>query len=738
MKCCSTTCKHIFHPSCLGDAGPIDNHPWYCTLCKLQQERESSSKRENDICICQRKVIEENSIFCDYCHRWYHPACINISDRAFNRLISSKEDYCCPSCTDARSNKDRISWANIDGKENILATVHQIHKELTSWGKNNFLVPRGKIGKLFLAELNRILQMFNNKTQYEPIALHLVQIYIPLMLQKPSAKSKNRDHIRYLEKRLQWWKEGELEKLVKEGKAIQEILQKHKDSNRPAELRAFSRLMLKGQLKKALKFVDVDDSIVGVHNLTSSIVEELQRKHPPAEPCDEKIVIPEMNNVVQPVIFERIDCDTITKCAKNIHGSGGPSRIDAETWRNMICSKAHGEEGAQLSVEIANLARRLCSEEIPYEFISSLMSCRLVPLKKVDNSVRPVGIGETPRRIISKAVVTLLKPDILEASGCLQTCAGLEGGIEAAVHAMQQIFKSDECEAVILIDAENAFNRLNRKAALKNIKQICPSFHQFLINSYCQPAKLFLEDGSHISSEEGVTQGDPAAMAKYALASTPLIDGLMKSSPDIKQVWYADDATGAGRIKHLKPFWDNSCKLGPSYGYFPKAAKSVLIVKSPELLQEAKSFFADVEIEITCEGQRHLGAAIGTDNFKKHYVESKVKKWIKDVEKLSVFAEDEPQAALSAYSKGVSSRWQYLQRTVPDISEMFRPLEVAIRNKFIPALIGRPISDLERRIFALPYRYGGLNKTKISRIKLKFYLISITAINISFIEVTNY
>ena len=305
-------------------------------------------------------------------------------------------------------------------------------------------------------------------------------------------------------------------------------------------------------------------------------------------------------------------------------------------------------------------------------------------------------------------MVTLLKPDILEASGCLQTCAGLEGGIEAAVHAMQEIFKSDECEAVILIDAENAFNRLNREAALKNIKQICPSFHQFLSNSYSKPARLILEDGSHILSEEGVTQGDPAAMAKYALASKPLIDGLIKSDPDIKQVWYADDATGAGKIQHLKSFWDNICEQGPSYGYFPKAVKSVLIVKTPDLMPKAKSLFADVEIEITCKGQRHLGAAIGTDEFKKQYVKSKVDKWIKDVEKISLFAEDEPQAALSAYSKGVSCRWQYLQRTVPNISELFRPLESAIRNKFIPALIGRQISDTERRIFALPYRYGGL------------------------------
>ena len=113
-------------------------------------------------------------------------------------------------------------------------------------------------------------------------------------------------------------------------------------------------------------------------------------------------------------------------------------------------------------------------------------------------------------------------------------------------------------------------------------------------------------------------------------------------------------------------------------------------------------------IIITCEGQRHLGAAIGTNEFKKQYVSNRVEKWIKDVEKLAVFAEDEPQAALAAYSKGVSCRWQYLQRTVPDISEMFRPLEAVIRNKFIPALTGREISDIERRIFALPYRYGGL------------------------------
>ena len=273
---------------------------------------------------------------------------------------------------------------------------------------------------------------------------------------------------------------------------------------------------------------------------------------------------------------------------------------------------------------------------------------------------------------------------------------------------MRQIYEDDQCEAVILIDAENAFNRLNRQAALKNIKQICPNLHQFLDNSYKNPAKLFLEDGSHILSEEGVTQGDPAAMAKYAIASKPLIKNLSDTNPEVKQVWYADDGTGAGKIAHLRPYWDSLCKQGPSFGYFPKASKSVVIIKDPSLLDHAKEAFAGVDIEITCDGQRHLGAAIGTLAFREQFVKRKVEKWVKDVEKLALFAEDEPQAALTAFTKGISCRWIYLQRTIPNTADYFRPLEHAIRHKLIPSLLGREISDTERRMFALPHRYGGL------------------------------
>ena len=43
---------------------------------------------------------------------------------------------------------------------------------------------------------------------------------------------------------------------------------------------------------------------------------------------------------------------------------------------------------------------------------------------------------------------------------------GLQGGVEAAIHAMRQMYEDPDCDAVLLIDAEKyAFNSLNRNVA---------------------------------------------------------------------------------------------------------------------------------------------------------------------------------------------------------------------------------------------------------------------------------
>ena len=118
-------------------------------------------------------------------------------------------------------------------------------------------------------------------------------------------------------------------------------------------------------------------------------------------------------------------------------------------------------------------------------------------------------------------------------------------------------------------------------------------------------------------SPEDTTQGDPVAMHMSAIATRPIIDQVDKIS-DLtitKQCWYADDSAAASTLIELKKEWSHLCDIGPSYGYYPKPSKSIIIVKE-EHLETTKTIFKDTELIITSEGQRHLGAVVGTADFR--------------------------------------------------------------------------------------------------------------------------
>ena len=105
------------------------------------------------------------------------------------------------------------------------------------------------------------------------------------------------------------------------------------------------------------------------------------------------------------------------------------------------------------------------------------------------------------------------------------------------------------------------------------------------------------------------------------------------------------------------------------------------------MLQRAEEAFAREGIQITTEGERHIGAPLGSEEFKSEFVSRKVTNWPKDVVELAAIANEEPQCSLSAYNTGLSQRWTFLQRTVKDISHLFQPLEDAIRNQLIPSIV---------------------------------------------------
>ncbi len=400
-----------------------------------------------------------------------------------------------------------------------------------------------------------------------------------------------------------------------------------------------------------------------------------------------------------PVIFESIYAATIRSAAMHITGAAGPSGLDAHGWRRLCTS--FKEVSTDLCRNLALTARRICTTYIDQSVISPLLACRLIALNK-NPGVRPIGIGDTAWQIIAKAVLYVVKPDIQEASECLQMCGGRICGIEAAVHAVRTAFNSEKSEGVLLVDATNAFNSLNRLAALQNIRRLCPPLATILINTYRAPKELFM-DGDTLLSQEGTTHGGPLAMPMYALATIPLINKL-KGNPT--QIWYADDAAAVRNIKDLRDWWDRLTVDGPNFDYYPNPSKTWLVTKE-KYHCSGTSTFTGTGVNITPQGRPYLGAAIGSSDYVKRHVESKVTSWVSTIHNLTAIAKSQPQAAYSALTHGLSSKLSYLSRTMPDTSHLFKPLDDILYSNFIPALTGRPApSDVERSMFALPARLG--------------------------------
>ena len=128
----------------------------------------------------------------------------------------------------------------------------------------------------------------------------------------------------------------------------------------------------------------------------------------------------------------------------------------------------------------------------------------------------------------------------------------------------------------------------------------------------------------------------------------------------------------------------------------------MLIVKSDVLADEAKRVFGD-EVNITTEGQRHLGAVIGSLEFKDQYCREKVLGWKGELEALSEIAESKSHATYTVFTKGYTSKFTYFMRTIESFEVYVDPTQEAIDDLLLPTLFGRtePLPSILRQLVSL-------------------------------------
>ena len=200
-----------------------------------------------------------------------------------------------------------------------------------------------------------------------------------LLLQKPSIRSKSKDQTACLERRLISWSNGDLEGLLKEGRALQQRLPKlgqPATTMKPNLARNFSNLIFAGKLQAGLDLLTNDNAGCLLHldqhidtNDSNSI---LISKHPASQPAYTSCIIPSDPEDPHPIIFESLDADSIHSAALKINGATGPSRLDAHAWRRLCtCFKGVSRD---LCASLASVARRICSSYVNPTLIAPLLA----------------------------------------------------------------------------------------------------------------------------------------------------------------------------------------------------------------------------------------------------------------------------------------------------------------------------------------------------------------------------
>ena len=134
-------------------------------------------------------------------------------------------------------------------------------------------------------------------------------------LQKPGPKFKAKDHQDALAKRLVLWREGEISKLLRECRIIQGRIGKLKGSAPPYKKKVFAKLVLKGQINAALRFVSESTS-GGVLPLTDDVMAQLKEKHPNPQPAKlGSLLFGPIDDAIPETLYSEINGDMVRQAA---------------------------------------------------------------------------------------------------------------------------------------------------------------------------------------------------------------------------------------------------------------------------------------------------------------------------------------------------------------------------------------------------------------------------------------
>jgi hypothetical protein len=113
-------------------------------------------------------------------------------------------------------------------------------------------------------------------------------------------------------------------------------------------------------------------------------------------------------------------------------------------------------------------------------------------LNKKAGDIRPISIGFTLRRLVSKCASSFGVNRLADYLSPVQLGVGTAGGCEAAVHATRRYLETMPPDWVMVkLDFSNAFNSLHRSDMLLAVRDRLPELYAYCFSAYANPSILY-------------------------------------------------------------------------------------------------------------------------------------------------------------------------------------------------------------------------------------------------------
>ncbi|KAL7463315.1 hypothetical protein ACHAXS_003701 [Conticribra weissflogii] len=301
--------------------------------------------------------------------------------------------------------------------------------------------PQSKLGRDIVKTIAAEFEGVRNRKWNSEKAL-----LFPIIILRKSHQKLNSQEIKHrLRFRLDQWNKGHFIELATD--TITEAYQYHEskspDLDMDEKLQIFNQLVYHGKLREALRFLTNkhDDNVIlqpdDIDTKTGkSVLEVLKSKHPQIRIPDitqEEFKLDKYDFVPQPLDLHITEND-VKLMAPQLHGSGGPSSLDSHLLTDLLLR--YGTSSNILRTEMAKWSEWLANDSPPWAAYRATMATRAVAFNKFPG-VRPLSIGESYRRLWARLIISQTRDQAKAACNTTELCAGLETGVDAAIHAVR-------------------------------------------------------------------------------------------------------------------------------------------------------------------------------------------------------------------------------------------------------------------------------------------------------------